>query len=396
MSTSDSTKIGVVTATIIGLNAMIGAGIFTAPAAIAGYVGPAGILAFIFVAIAAWFMAQSLARLAQLYPQEGSFYLYAKQWSGEFGGLLASGAYFIGLLIAMGLLAQAAGFYLHPLLPNVSAYTLGLVALVLLVILNMFGVVLSEIGQQILIVCTVFPLIATTLLCLTKADLSNLTPFAPYGFGNVLQATRVAIFSFFGFECAVSLFNIVKEPEKNVPRALTYSIILIGIFYTLFVGSIILSTPLEYLTGEVPLLSDILRITFPQNSWIISIVHMAVLSAILGTVHSMIWTSSNLLTILVKQIKKGAMLSSQVAVIIVGLCIAISYITLKKPGLFYNFTALFIVFANIMSMVTLLTLKKEWKSGQNIKTLIGMATALMIFGFAVQGLVQEFSAMFAH
>jgi len=40
-------KIGVSTATIIGMNAMIGAGIFTIPATMAAHVGPAGILAFI-------------------------------------------------------------------------------------------------------------------------------------------------------------------------------------------------------------------------------------------------------------------------------------------------------------------------------------------------------------
>ena len=396
MSTGDSTKIGVATATIVGLNAMIGAGIFTAPAALAGYVGPAGILAFIFVAVAVWFIAQSLARLAQLYPHEGSFYLYARQWSGHVGGLIASGAYFLGLLIAMGLLSQAAGHHLEPLIPSLSGYTLGLIALALLVILNMFGVVLSEIGQQILIVCTVFPLVTTTLLCLTKADLSNLTPFAPYGFGNVFQATRVVIFGFFGFECAASLFNIVKDPEKNVPRALTYSIVIIGTLYTLFISSIILSTPLDLFTGELPLLSDILKVTFPTNTWIISIIHMAVLSAILGTVHSMIWSSSNLLSILVKKVKPKVQLSQQAAVLIVGLCIAISYVTLKKPGLFFNFTATFIVLAYMMSMVTLLTLKKEWVSGQNIKTLIGMATGCMIWGFALQGLLQEFGALLTH
>ena len=89
MSTSNNQKIGVVTATIIGMNAMIGAGIFAVPATLASCVGPAGILTYVFVIIAVWFMAQSLARVAQLYPQEGSFYTYTKQWAGHVGGLIA-------------------------------------------------------------------------------------------------------------------------------------------------------------------------------------------------------------------------------------------------------------------------------------------------------------------
>src|SRR5918996_1117742 len=93
MSTQSSPKIGVTTATIVGMNAMIGAGIFTAPAALASSVGPAGIVLYAGVVLAVWCMALSLARLASLYPEEGSFYVYAKQWGGHWIGLLASGLY---------------------------------------------------------------------------------------------------------------------------------------------------------------------------------------------------------------------------------------------------------------------------------------------------------------
>src|SRR3989344_4196236 len=123
MSTGPSDKIGVATATIIGMNAMIGAGIFALPAALAEKVGPAGILSVAFVAIAVWFMAQSFARVAQLYPQEGSFYTYARQWGGHYGGLAASSAYLIGLLIAMGFLTHATGGHLNHSFPLYDAKT---------------------------------------------------------------------------------------------------------------------------------------------------------------------------------------------------------------------------------------------------------------------------------
>ena len=159
MAQPTTAKIGVVTATIIGMNAMIGSGIFTAPATMAANVGPAGILAFGFVIISVLFMALALSRLAQLFPQEGSFYLYASRWGGHAVGVCASAAYFTGLLIAMGLLAQMSGPYLHTFFPSVSANTLGLCTLGILVFLNLFGVVLSELGQHVLIACTVFPLL---------------------------------------------------------------------------------------------------------------------------------------------------------------------------------------------------------------------------------------------
>ncbi len=389
MAQDNVSKIGVVTATIIGMNAMIGAGIFTAPAAIGSFVGPAGIVAYIFVIIAVWFIAQSLARVAARFPQEGSFYTYTKQWGGHIMGSIAGYSYLLGLLIAMGLLAQVAGHYLHhPFFPTVDSHTLGFITLCALVGLNMFGVVLSELGQQILIVTTTFPLIVTTIMCFTKADLSNLTPFAPYGLRNVFQATRAVIFGFFGFECASSLFTIVKDPQRNVPRALTYSIAIVGGIYLLFVSSIILSTPLSLFSDPHVALSMVLRTVFPENQWILTAVHIAILSAVLGTIHSMIWSSSALLVSLAKQ-TNGIKLSQRLSVLLVGMCIFLSFTFLRNIDLFFSLTAIFIISAYILSMITLFTIKEERKGINNLITIGGMVMAGVILYFAVEGLIQQ-------
>ena len=381
-------KIGLSTAVIIGMNAMIGAGIFTAPAAMASHVGPAGILAYLFVVGAVWFMAQSIARLSALYPEEGSFYVYAKQWGGHTVGLIASISYFCGLLIAMGLLSQVAGFYLQKFFPAMDPTTLGVIALASLVALNLFGVSLSQLGQRILIICTVFPLITITLMCFSKAKLANLTPFAPYGLENVIKATRIVIFGFFGFEAAASLFAIVKDPQKNVPRALTYSIILVGTLYTLFVASLIISTPLNLFSNPFTPLTTTMQYIFPDHQWLLTVISIAILSAVLGTVHSMIWSSSALLVTLV-EIGVHKRISHSAAVLIVGGCIFLTFALLNNIDLFFNFTAVFLIIANILSMITLLTLKSEWESGQNIKTLLGMATASAILYFAIEGIVSH-------
>ncbi len=395
MSTQNSQKIGVATATIVGMNAMIGAGIFSVPAALASCVGPAGILTYIFVIGAVWFMAQSIARVAQLYPEEGSFYNYTKPWAGHTFGLVAGFAYMIGLLLAMGLLAQFAGTFLEWYFPTVSPYALGLITLGTLTLLNIVGISLSQIGQYILIVCTVFPLLAITALCLSKAHFSYLIPFAPHGWLNVLRATKYAIFGFFGFECAASLFTVVKDPSKNVPKALTLSIIIVGIIYLLFVISIILSTPLHCFTDPRIPITEILKTIFPGNHVVIGIIHASMLSAVLGTIHSMIWSSSTLLQTLCSMVKTGPIkamnvrgwITHKTSVLFIGFIIFLSYISFRNLDIFFNLTAIFIVFAYATSMITLLTLESEWKSGRNIKTLIGLATAALIFGFAVEGLI---------
>jgi len=388
-------KIGLATAVIIGINAMIGAGIFALPAVLATNVGPAGILAFIFVVFSVWFIAQSLAHVAKKFPQEGSFYLYVKQWAGHTMGIITSGSYIVGLLIGMGLLTQVAGNFATTFFPNMSAKLLGVTILTSLVIINLMGIYMSQLGQKILIFCTVIPILAIIIMSLTNADPILLTPFAPYGFVNVLKATKIVIFGFFGFECATSLFNIVKNPERNVPKALTYSILFVGTLYTLFISAIIVSTPLELFATNS--LAEVLKIMFPNHSWIITIINISMLSAILGTIHSMLWASSNLMTSLFKNMKNKYIqnllakniLNKKSAIIITGVGILTTFLTIQKQDLFFSFAAIFVVFTYIMSIITLLFSKEDWKSGQNIKTILGLVTASMIFIFALQGLIIE-------
>jgi len=397
MSTSNAHKIGLATATIIGMNAMIGSGIFTAPAALASNVGPAGILAYIFVASAVWFMADSLARLAKLFPEEGSFYTYTKQWGGHIVGMIAISAYFVGLLVAMGLLVRVAGNYLSYLFPIVSGSTFSIIVLTTLIILNMFGVGLSKLGQHILIMLTVFPIMAISLICLTRAHTSNLIPFAPYGFTNVMAATSKVIFGFFGFECAASLYNIVKNPEKTVPRALTYAIVLVSAFYILFIFSIILATPQTLFTNPDQPITEIIRQIFPGHNLLVNILHLSILSAVIGTVHSMIWTSSHLLPLWVDKIKnpvlhnlrRKGILNQQTSVLVVGLIMGLTFLTLQNVNLFFYITSLNIVTAYLLSIITLLTIPSEWKSKRNVKTIIGIITGLVIFYFAGEGLITE-------
>lgn len=395
MSKGPSDKIGVSTATIVGMNAMIGAGIFALPSMLAGNVGPAGILSLAFVAIGVWFMAQSFARVAQLYPQEGSFYTYARQWGGHTAGLASSGSYLVGLLIAMGLLTHAAGQHLTHSFPMYDAKMWGLITLGSLTVLNMLGVSLSELGQRILIACTVFPLVGTTVMCLTKANVANLTPFAPHGVASIFDATRIAAFGFFGFEASASLFSVIKDPEKNLPRALTYSLLAVAGLYLAFVASLILAVPLKlFLQYPGPIATPLSHV-FPNQQWILTCIHISSLSAILGTLHSMIWASGALLLTFIKKLRNRStqklvahgLLNGTTSVFLIGLGIYASFSTFENK-MFFNFTALFLLIAYTLSMATLFTLKSEWKSGQNYITVAGFGCAAIIAYFAITDMTQ--------
>jgi amino acid transporter len=370
---------------------------------LASGVGPASMLSYLFAFFAVWFIAQSVARAAYLWPQEGSFYTYARQWGGHTLGLVAAGAYIFGFLIAMALLCKIAGGYLHSVFPAISSQNLGLMTLGFLIALNVMGMALSQIGQYILIVFTVFSLLATTGLCLTKINFENLTPFMPYGPWSILQGTRIAIFGLFGFECIASLFNIVENPEKNVPKALQYSLLLVGIIYFLFISSIILSIPLSVFTSNSNVtIPQALQTLFPDNQFIVHLITFSILSAIIGTIHSMIWSGSELVVSYFKFFKSPCIknmvscniITQKNSVLLCGLIMLICFMNITNLDLFFTLTALGLIFAFITTMMALLFERAEWKSGQNIKTILGLITACIIFAIALQKLIEGIVTLF--
>lgn len=390
-------KIGVMTATIVGMNAMIGAGIFGVPAALGAAVGPAGLITYLFVIFAVWCMGSSMAQLAEFYPSGGSFFTYARQWGGHTIGLLAAGLYLAGVVVAMSLILQIVGTYLQHYIPCVSSFSLGLIMLGLLTALNMAGVQISQAGQIILIGTTVFPLLAITGICLMNGNWSNFTPFAPFGWRPVFSAARIVIFGFFGFECAASLFNLVENPKKNVPIALVTSILLVGILYTIFVGSMIFAIPLSYFSVNGSL-SEILAQLFPQYGWLLEMVHFAILSAMVGTVHSLIWACGSLLAAFCKEaihnspfsslVKKG-MIADWIFVPLVSFGIFICYVTLADRDLLFSLTAFFIVLALVLAMGSLLFESHRQTMWQRIQTIVGLLTAGMIIYFAGESLIER-------
>lgn len=398
MAAHKQEKIGLWTAVAVGMKSMVGAGIFATTSLLGSKIGPAGILTYLCAFVAIWFIAQSFARVAYLYPQEGSFYNYARQTGGHMLGLLSAGAYLVGLLIAMGLLSKIAAIYASAWFPAISVTTLNISIIAFLLALNIFGVKLSSLGIYILLCLAVYSLAITTALCLSNFDVNNLTPFMPYGPGSIISGIKVAMFGLFGFESIASLFSIVQNPEQNVPKALRLTILFVGIIYLVFISSILVGIPQDvFALNPDSTIPDMLTQVFPAYPWLIASVGVAIFFAILGTVHAMIWSSSQLMLSyfkvlrcpwLQKQIERNV-ITSKTCVLICGAVILFSCLLITNMAMFFSMTNVFILFAFISSISALLYLPKEWKSGQNYITVLGLLAACIIFVEAAKTLLKN-------
>lgn len=370
-------------ATVAGVNAMIGASIFINPATLQTSVGPAAIITYVGVIFAVWVMALALAKVAALYPKEGAFYTYASEWGGHGMGVVASLAYLSGLTLAMGLLTRLTGMYLSYYFPSIPEEVLALATLWLLVGLNMAGAALTKVGQVVLVVLTLAPVALIIALCLSKADVNNLTPFMPYGYSSLIYAIKAVIFGFFGFETAASLYNLVEHPEKNVPRALTYSIAIVGAIYLLFISSIFLAIPRELFVSSNTELSQVLLAMFPQYTWMIDLIRASIIITIVGTLHALIWSLGELLCASMRRISSRLVLKLPVAVVIIGLIVSANYLLFKDLNLFFNLCALFLVFSYGTSIAALLYGPAKKTTGTKILGYSGLLVALFIMSVAL-------------
>ena len=82
-SKMDKNKISFLAAVVIGVNAMIGAGVLAIPTVLSAKVGPAGILSTIFSVIFVLCIGLSLGRVADIFPGKGWNYLYTSKWAGH-------------------------------------------------------------------------------------------------------------------------------------------------------------------------------------------------------------------------------------------------------------------------------------------------------------------------
>lgn len=393
MESANANKIGLLGAVIISLNAMIGAGIFTLPAKLALTAGPAGIISYLVVVALILCMALSIARTASLYPQEGAFYTYASKWGGHFMGLVAAGAFVLGSITAIGLVLQIAAKYLSNF-TGLPPTILGITLLGAITVINLVGSKILQAGQTFLLGCTIFALISTTVICFLNADFNNLTPFMPNGVSSLIEIIPAISFAFFGFESAVSLFSIVKNPEKTVPQALVMSILVVGSIYFLFISSIILAiNPAHFTSANMPL-SEALLSAFKGNpiaGILAKGIGISILTALIGVIQSIAFSASSLSYSLFKKldISKQIHLSKNFFIVLISLAGLVVFLSTNNIGLFFNLVAIFYVFAYICAIVTPIFTGELHTTKQKVITYLGLLAALVILVSAILSIIKS-------
>ena len=213
-------QLGMFDAVMIGLGAMLGAGIFAALGPAASAAGAGLLIGLAVAAVVAYCNATSSARLAARYPDSGGTYVYGRRRLGEFWGYLAGWGFVVGKTASCAAIALTVGAYVWPAHPHLIAVA----AVVVLTAVNYVGVQKSAWLTRLIVSVVLLVLAVLVMVCLTApaADLGrlSLTSDGTMTVGGVLQAAALLFFAFAGYARIATLGEEVRDPERVIPRAI--------------------------------------------------------------------------------------------------------------------------------------------------------------------------------
>ncbi|EUJ25089.1 amino acid permease [Listeria grandensis FSL F6-0971] len=248
--------------TMLGVGAVVGAGIFILPGQVASVIaGPGIIFSFIIAGLACCLAALCYSEFASKLPIAGSAYTYSYHVFGE--GI----AWILGwsLLLEYGLAVAAvasgwasyvksllAGFSLHipeaisgSYNPDKGTYfdLLAFIIIIVIGILLSLGIKESTRVNNVMVLLKVAVVILFIVVGVFYVKPDNWTPFLPFGFSGVITGASMVFFAYIGFDAVSTASEEVKNPQRNMPIGIISSLAICTLLY------IVLSA---VLTGIVP------------------------------------------------------------------------------------------------------------------------------------------------
>jgi APA family basic amino acid/polyamine antiporter len=226
-ASSAARALGLPSATALVIGSIIGTGVFTMPAVMAG-AGTSSLVTLVAISIGALLLAVMFGQLTKRIPNnEGGLYAYARHEFGDFAGYLTAWCYWITCWAGNAAIVSSWVFYVEDLfgIDDPSAWVnwgIALTGLWIPAVINIMGVRQMAVMQNITVVLKFLPLLFVGTVGWAFVARANFGPFNASGgslYDAVNMAAGVALFSFIGVECAAIAAGRVRDPRRNVGRA---------------------------------------------------------------------------------------------------------------------------------------------------------------------------------
>ena len=227
-------------ATLIGVGAMIGAGIFVLTGIAAGVAGPGLIITFSLNGIVALLTAFSYAELGSCFHDAGGGYLWVKEGLPKWNGFISGWMSWFAHAVACSLYALGFGAYFELVLHEFNIVMphwgflepqkiLAVITAIGFAYINFRGASeTGKIGNIItiakIVILAIFIGFGINLIFHRPDWKEAFTPFFPNGWGGVFKAMGLTFIAFQGFEVISQCSEEIKNPKKNIPKAVFLSL----------------------------------------------------------------------------------------------------------------------------------------------------------------------------
>ncbi len=249
--TDNLRRISLLGATSVGVGAIVGGGILALAGVAFATAGPSAIIAFVLNGLIALLTAFSFAELSAAFPQSGGTYTFSKRvlnvhtafmigWIVWFASIVAGVLYALGFAVyAVIVLEQFWNLFFG----NAPVWLTGGPMQRLLAILASLFYTLTLMRKSdgggdwatygkvvvfgILIAVGCWALVGAPSTQIS----SGLSPFMPGGIVGIIQAMGFTFIALQGFDLIAAVAGEVKEPSKNIPRAMVFSLVIALLIY---------------------------------------------------------------------------------------------------------------------------------------------------------------------
>lgn len=239
METKTTKKFGLVSIVLLGINSIVGTGIFLLPNKAYALMGPASLGILLLDAVLAGCLALCFAEASGFFTRNGGPYLYAKAAFGDFWGYEVGVLKLVVSVIAWAAMAVGFATALGAAVPALAGDTAkNIIAAILiggLTILNIAGVQVSKVLNNIITVSKLVPLFVFIAVGIFFLQGANFTPVLPAHMadGAFANAAVTLFFAYTGFEAIAVGAEDFKNPKKNLPRAIILTMLVVTALYML-------------------------------------------------------------------------------------------------------------------------------------------------------------------
>ncbi|HEV8322669.1 MAG TPA: APC family permease [Myxococcota bacterium] len=222
-------RLGTFDVLAIGVNAIVGAGIFRLPGRLAALLGPASWLAFLVCGVLLLFVALCFAEASGMFGQTGGPYLYARSAFGRVPGFAVGWVCWVTMVVSWAAVASGiqsyAGYFVPRLAGGLPGRALVTALVAALALINYYGIRPGALTTNLFTVGKLVPLALFVAVGAFHIRTGNLTPLWPTTARAVGPAVLVALFPLQGFEVAPVPAGETRDPERAMPIAVLGSLV---------------------------------------------------------------------------------------------------------------------------------------------------------------------------